>query len=115
MVDVLGEAVPEDNGGERLRREKDRTVDQNLRFTTTVTFIVSMVGIAAAAVRMYSVIDNRLTDVETFSERTRVRQDTYIDRNDATHGAMDDAMDRRQDEMQMLREYLTVKFDEMLP
>lgn len=97
------------------RREKDRTVDANLRFTTTITFIITMVGITAAAVRMYGVIDNRLSDAETVIERLLTRQDLYINRDAATHTTMDIAMDDMHHENMMLREYLAVKFEEMLP
>lgn len=97
------------------RRSEDGTVDQNLRFTTTIGWGISMILIVAAAVRMYGVIDNRLSDVETFSTRTRTRQDTYILRDAATHESMDVGMEDMHHDMSTLREYLILKFGESLP
>ncbi len=100
---------------ERLRRDKDRTVDQNLRFTTTVTFVVSMVIITATAVSMYGAIDNRLAEAETKIERLIKRQDLYIDRDQAVHDEMDDDRADAHHVIERLREYLAVKFGEILP
>lgn len=100
---------------EPARRERDRTVDQNLRFTTSIAFIVSMVVVVATAVRMYGAVDNRLSAAETVIERMLTRQDLYIDRDAAAHTVMDGAMDEMHHDNVDLRQYLAVKFGEMLP
>lgn len=97
------------------RRIKDRTVDQNLRFTTTVTFVISMIAITATAVRMYGVIDNRLSEAETVIERLLNRQNLYIERDAATHNNMDLAMDVMHHDNQDLRLSLAARFGVVLP
>jgi len=88
------EQVPVSESGQQ--RISDFTVDKNLRFTTTVTFVVTMILI-------------------TVIERLMFRQDLYIDRDRVTHDMMDEAMDEMHHDDVMLREYLAVKFGEMLP
>jgi len=107
--------VTEDNGDGQRRRERDRTVDQNLRFTTTITFVISMIAITATAVRMYGVIDNRLSEAETVIERLMTRQNLYIERDQGTHAAMDEAMDEMHHESEDLLLYLAARFGEALP
>jgi len=104
------------------RRENDLTVDRTMRVTTTVGALVALiVGVWYVGRWTDESEDERVLlrqeihAVMDIAERNERRLQTWIDRNDESHGNMYDVMDDHHHEAAVLREYLGARFGEMLP
>ncbi len=104
------------------RRENDLTVDRTMRVTTTVGALVALiVGVWYVGRWTDESEDERVLlrqeihAVMDVAERNERRLQTWIDRNDESHGNMYDVMDDHHHEAAVLREYLGARFGEMLP
>ena len=107
---------------ERLRREADLTVDKTMRITPTVGSLLAVIAAVWFIGRWTDesedarvLMRQEIHEVLDIAERNERRLQTWIDRNDESHGDMYDVMDDHHHEAAVLREYLGARFGEMLP
>lgn len=104
------------------RRQKDFTVDKNLRFTTTVTFFVTVVGMAVSAAFYVSrmtaadvALRSEMQEMRATVDRTVSRLQTYIDRFGDVHEVMEGMTDELHHDLLDIREEWAARFGERLP
>ena len=106
---------------EARRREDSLTVDKTMRITTTVGSLLAVIAAVWFIGRWTDesedarvLLQQEIHEVLDIAERNERIMEAFMDRTNATHDEMDDAMVEMHHEATMLREFLAARFGEVI-